>query len=78
MFRTIFGTKQVNSGKNWRKHKSKQTCFGLIEENMELSHTHLAVKVSMRHQKIFEPLCRAVDSAVQWWQQLQRAQEKKG
>ena len=52
--------------------------FGLIEENMELSHIHLAVKGSMRHQKIFEPLCRAVDSAVQWWQQLQRAQEKKG
>ena len=53
-------------------------CFGLIEENMELSHIRLAVKGSMRHQKIFEQLCRAVDSAVQWWQQLQRAQEKKG
>ena len=25
MFRTIFGTKQVNSGKNGEKHKSKQT-----------------------------------------------------
>ena len=44
---------------------------------MELSHIHLAVKGSMRHQKIFEQLCWAVDSAVQWWQQLQRAQEKK-
>ena len=25
MFRTIFGAKQVNSGKNWEKHKCKQT-----------------------------------------------------
>ena len=25
MFRTIFGAKQVNSGKNWGKHKCKQT-----------------------------------------------------
>ncbi len=51
MFRTIFGTKQVNLGKNGEKHKSKETIachvfFGLIEENMELSHIHLAVKSS--------------------------------
>ena len=51
---------------------------------MKPSHIHLAVRGSMRHQKVFEPLCRVVDSAVQWWQpkaakqQLQQAQEKKG
>jgi hypothetical protein len=30
MFRTILGATQVNSGE----------CFGLIEENMDLSHIH--------------------------------------
>ena len=44
MFRTILGTKQVNSGKNGEKHKSKQTIschvFGLMEENMDLSRNH--------------------------------------
>ena len=45
MFRTIFGTKQFNLPKNGKKNKRKQTiaCFGLVEENMELSHIHLAV-----------------------------------
>ena len=52
MFRTIFGAKQLNSGKKREKHKSKKkknriSCFGLMKENMELSDIHLAVQKTM-------------------------------
>ena len=83
MFRTIFGTKQVRMGKTQKQTNNRMACFGLIEENMKLCYIHLAVRGSMRHQKVFEPLCRAVDSAVQWWQpkaakqQLQQHKKKR-
>jgi hypothetical protein len=40
MFRTIFGATQVNLGENIKENKQFLACFGLIEENMDLSHIH--------------------------------------
>ena len=43
MFRTIFGAKQVNSGKdveNTKVNKQLVALFWIIEENIDLSHIH--------------------------------------
>ena len=46
MFRTIYGAKQVRTGKNRKVYKQPLAMFWLIEENLELSHTHLAVHIT--------------------------------
>jgi hypothetical protein len=56
--------KMVKTGKNTETTNNSMSIFGLIEENMELSHIHLIVKYIFRNPRYGHRRCNGLDSLV--------------